>query len=52
MILFYIDESGTGLKDRRTPYFVLATIGFPTDVWAEEGTTFILQPSAAFINVE
>ena len=35
MILFYIDESGTGLKDKRSPFFVLAAIGFPTDVWAE-----------------
>jgi len=26
MILFYIDESGTGLKDTRTPYFVLSAV--------------------------
>lgn len=26
MILFYVDESGTGLKDRQSPYFVLSAI--------------------------
>jgi len=32
MILFYIDESGTGLEDKRTPYFVLSafSISAPT----------------------
>jgi len=33
MILFYIDESGTGLKDQQSPYFVLACIAFPADDW-------------------
>jgi len=35
MWLFYIDESGTGLKDRQTPYFVLAATAIPADAWAE-----------------
>lgn len=35
MWLFYIDESGTGLKDRQTPYFVLAATAFPADAWAD-----------------
>lgn len=32
MLLFYIDESGTGLEDKRTPYFVLSafSISAPT----------------------
>lgn len=29
MIHFYIDESGTGLRDRRSPYFVLASTAIP-----------------------
>ncbi len=35
MWLFYIDESGTGLKDRQTPYFVLAATAIPANGWAE-----------------
>lgn len=34
-MLFDIDESGTGLKDRQTPYFVLAATAIPADAWAE-----------------
>ncbi len=30
MILFYIDESGTGLKDRQSPYFVLSAVAIPS----------------------
>lgn len=33
MILFYVDESGTGLRDERTPFFVLTAVGIPTDRW-------------------
>lgn len=33
MIVFYIDESGTGLRQRNTPFFVLAAIGLPIDAW-------------------
>ncbi len=33
MRLFYIDESGTGLKDNRSPYFVLAAIAIPESDW-------------------
>lgn len=33
MILFHIDESGTGLKDPQSPYFVLAAIGIPASEW-------------------
>jgi hypothetical protein len=33
MILYYIDESGTGLKDRNTPYLVLAAVAAHTDHW-------------------
>jgi hypothetical protein len=29
MILFYVDESGTSLGDKRNPYFVLSAIGIP-----------------------
>ena len=32
MILYYIDESGTGLKDYRSPYFVLSAIAVPVEV--------------------
>ncbi len=31
MILYYIDESGTGLKDTRSPYFVLSAIAIPAE---------------------
>ncbi len=30
MLHFYIDESGTGLRDKRSPYFVLAAVAIPT----------------------
>jgi len=30
MILYYIDESGTGLKDFRSPFFVLSAIAIPS----------------------
>jgi Protein of unknown function (DUF3800) len=33
MIRFYIDESGTGLGDKRNPYFVLAAIAIPAHEW-------------------
>ena len=33
MLLFYMDESGTGLKDTRTPFFVLAAVGIPAEKW-------------------
>jgi hypothetical protein len=33
MILFYIDESGTGLGDVRSPYFVLAAIAISAAEW-------------------
>jgi Protein of unknown function (DUF3800) len=29
MILFYVDESGTSLGDKRNPYFILSAIGIP-----------------------
>jgi len=32
MILYYIDESGTGLKDYRSPYFVLSAIAIPAEI--------------------
>jgi len=34
MILFYIDESGTGLKDQRSPYFILSAFSIDADDWA------------------
>jgi hypothetical protein len=34
MRLFYVDESGTGLKDRRSPFFVLAAFGLPAEAAA------------------
>lgn len=34
MILFYIDESGTGLKDQRTPYFILCAFSIAAHDWA------------------
>jgi hypothetical protein len=35
MLLFYIDESGTGLKDTRTPFFVLAAVAIHVRDWQE-----------------
>jgi hypothetical protein len=35
MLLFYIDESGTGLKDARTPFFVLAAVAIHVRDWQE-----------------
>ncbi|MBX3000927.1 MAG: DUF3800 domain-containing protein [Caldilineaceae bacterium] len=35
MLLFYIDESGTGLKDKQSPFFVLSATAIPTDVSRE-----------------
>jgi hypothetical protein len=35
MRIFYIDESGTGLRQRDTPYFVLASLGLPADRWSD-----------------
>ncbi|MFQ5613247.1 MAG: DUF3800 domain-containing protein, partial [Anaerolineae bacterium] len=34
MLLFYVDESGTGLGDKRSPFFVLASIAVPADKWS------------------
>lgn len=34
MLLFYIDESGTGLGDKRSSFFVLASIAIPADKWS------------------
>ncbi len=33
MLLFYIDESGTGMGDKQTPFFVLAAVAIPVDQW-------------------
>src|SRR5713226_7780081 len=35
MVLFYIDESGTGFGDRRSPYFVLAATAIRATDWNE-----------------
>ncbi len=35
MILFYIDESGTGLRDKQTPFFVLAGVAIHVRDWQE-----------------
>ena len=35
MILFYIDESGTGLKDKRTPFFLLGCLAIAAENWEE-----------------
>lgn len=35
MLHFYVDESGTGLGDHRSPYFLLAAIGIPASAWRE-----------------
>ncbi len=34
MILVYLDESGTGLKDLRSPFFVLAAIAVADTEWS------------------
>jgi hypothetical protein len=34
LILFYIDESGTGLGDKRTPFFVLSAVGIAARDWS------------------
>jgi Protein of unknown function (DUF3800) len=33
MQLVYMDESGTGLGDKQTPYFILAAVVIPIDQW-------------------
>jgi len=33
MIFFYVDESGTGLKDPRNPYFVLGCVAIDSSDW-------------------
>ena len=33
LMLFYVDESGTGLGDKASPYFLLAAIAIPADQW-------------------
>jgi len=33
MILFYIDESGTGLKDPQSPHFLLAGVAVEAQAW-------------------
>ncbi len=35
MILFYIDESGTGLGDKQTPFFILAAVAIHVRDWQE-----------------
>ncbi len=35
MFLFYIDESGTGLKSRESKYFILASICIHVDHWTD-----------------
>ena len=35
MHLFYIDESGTGLKDKNSSFFVLAGVRIPISSWQE-----------------
>lgn len=35
MLLFYVDESGTGLGDERSPFFVLAAVAMPAKDWPE-----------------
>lgn len=35
MFLFYIDESGTGLGDKQTPFFVLAALAIHARDWQE-----------------
>jgi hypothetical protein len=38
MIFFYVDESGTGLKDPRNPYFVLGCIAIDSHNWGRIDT--------------
>ena len=33
MIIFYVDESGTGLGKNQTPFFVLSALSFPASEW-------------------
>ncbi len=33
MLMFYIDESGTGLGDRQTPFFVLSAVSIEVSQW-------------------
>jgi hypothetical protein len=40
MILFYIDESGTGLSDKRSAFFVLAATSISIDDWPELDNRF------------
>ncbi|MCP4168382.1 MAG: DUF3800 domain-containing protein [Chloroflexi bacterium] len=35
MIFIYIDECGAGLKDERSPYFVLAALSMPASEWQQ-----------------
>jgi hypothetical protein len=35
MTVFYIDESGTGLRQPDTPYFVLAALGLSMEHWSD-----------------
>lgn len=35
MLYFYIDESGTGLKDNNSPYFILAAFAISSEQWAK-----------------
>lgn len=38
MRLFYVDESGTGLKDDNSPFFVLAAFGLSAEAAASLDT--------------
>ena len=42
MILFYIDESGTGLGDKQSHYFVLAGIGIAAQDWPRIDSEIVL----------
>lgn len=35
MLFFFVDESGTGLKDKGTPHFILAAFAVPAETLAE-----------------
>lgn len=41
MLLFYIDESGTGLRDKQTPFFILAAVAIPVDEWQGVDTQIV-----------
>jgi len=41
MLLFYIDESGTGLRDKQTPFFVLAAVAIPINEWQSVDTELV-----------